>query len=114
MLLGAGGNGQSVIADGRYYSENGLTPLWRACNSIELISQKGRKPFLFVRPSHPPSVAHSFCRDCDLRSSVSVTEFRCCDCDRDFGPMLYNSISPTKSMLLPCAVIVCAKSPPGP
>lgn len=60
MLLGAGGNGQSVIADGRYYSKNGLTPLYRASNSIGLISQKGRKPFLFACPSPPTSVAHSF------------------------------------------------------
>jgi len=64
-----------ALADHRSAHHSNPCPI---CDQVDFTSYASFQAF-------KRSTGHSFCRDCDLRSSASVTEFRCCDCDQNFA-----------------------------
>ncbi|KAI9764318.1 MAG: hypothetical protein M1840_008536 [Geoglossum simile] len=62
-----------ALADHRGVAHSNPCP---TCDLPDFMGHKSIK-------AYKRSTGQSFCRDCDLRSAAA-TEFRCCDCDRDF------------------------------
>jgi Zinc-finger of C2H2 type len=63
------------LADHRSAHHSNLCP---TCDQADFTSYESLR-------AYKRSTGYSFCKDCDLRSLVPVTEFRCCDCDRGFA-----------------------------